>query len=37
MMFWDNRCTLHRAIANYEMGKHRRVLMRAVVKGDAPF
>ncbi len=37
LMFWDNRCTLHRAIANYEMGKHRRVLMRVVVKGDAPF
>jgi alpha-ketoglutarate-dependent taurine dioxygenase len=37
LMFWDNRCTLHRAIANYEMGRHRRVLMRVVVKGDAPF
>jgi alpha-ketoglutarate-dependent taurine dioxygenase len=37
LMVWDNRCTLHRAIANYEMGKFRRVLMRVVVKGDAPF
>lgn len=36
LVFWDNRCLLHRAIANYEMGKHRRVLMRVVVKGDTP-
>lgn len=36
LVFWDNRCLLHRAVANFEMGKHRRVLMRVVVKGDVP-
>ena len=33
----DNRCLLHRALANYEMTKHRRVLHRTVVTGTAPF
>jgi len=37
LVLWDNRCLLHRAVANYEMGKHRRVLMRVVVKGTEPF
>jgi taurine dioxygenase len=37
LVLWDNRCLLHRAVANYEMGKHRRVLMRVVVKGSAPY
>jgi alpha-ketoglutarate-dependent taurine dioxygenase len=36
LILWDNRCLLHRAIANYEVGKHRRVLQRAVVRGTAP-
>lgn len=36
LIFWDNRCLLHRAIANYEVKKHRRVLQRAVVRGTAP-
>lgn len=36
LVFWDNRCLLHRAVANYEMGKSRRVLQRLVVKGTAP-
>ena len=36
LVFWDNRCLLHRAVANYEMGRHRRILMRVVVRGDAP-
>ena len=36
LVFWDNRCLLHRAVANYEMGKYRRVLMRVVVKGSPP-
>lgn len=36
LVFWDNRCLLHRAVANYEMGKYRRVLMRVVVKGSRP-
>ena len=34
---WDNRCLLHRALANYDMGAHRRVLHRTVVTGTAPF
>jgi taurine dioxygenase len=34
LVFWDNRCLLHRAVANYDMGKSRRVLQRLVVKGD---
>ena len=33
LIFWDNRVLLHRALANYEMGKHRRVLHRTVVRG----
>lgn len=37
LIFWDNRCTLHRAVANFSMGKYRRVLMRVVVRGEAPF
>ena len=36
LVFWDNRCLLHRAVANYEMGKSRRVLQRLVVKGTPP-
>lgn len=36
LVFWDNRCLLHRAVANYEMGKYRRVLMRVVVRGSRP-
>lgn len=36
LVLWDNRCLLHRAIANYDMGKHRRVLNRVVVKGSVP-
>jgi alpha-ketoglutarate-dependent taurine dioxygenase len=34
---WDNRCLLHRAVANYELEKYPRVMMRVVVKGDVPF
>lgn len=37
LVLWDNRCLLHRAIANYEMAKHRRVLHRTVVTGTVPF
>jgi taurine dioxygenase len=37
LIIWDNRCLLHRAVANYAMGQHRRVLMRVVIKGDKPF
>jgi taurine dioxygenase len=35
LVFWDNRCLLHRAIANYDRGKSRRVLQRLVIRGDA--
>ncbi len=37
LVMWDNRCLLHRAVANYEMGKHRRILHRSVVRGTVPF
>jgi taurine dioxygenase len=37
LVMWDNRCLLHRAVANYEMGRHRRVLHRSVVRGSIPF
>lgn len=33
LVVWDNRRTMHRAVANFEMGRHRRILMRCVVKG----
>jgi len=35
LVVWDNRSTMHRAIANFEMGSHRRILMRCVIKGAA--
>jgi alpha-ketoglutarate-dependent taurine dioxygenase len=37
LVMWDNRCLLHRAVANFEMGRHRRVLHRTVVRGTVPF
>jgi alpha-ketoglutarate-dependent taurine dioxygenase len=37
LVMWDNRCMLHRAVANFDMGKERRVLHRTVVKGSVPF
>jgi alpha-ketoglutarate-dependent taurine dioxygenase len=37
LVMWDNRCLLHRAVANYEMGKDRRILHRSVVRGTVPF
>jgi len=36
LVIWDNRSLLHRAIPNYDMGKHRRILRRCVVRGDVP-
>jgi taurine dioxygenase len=33
LVVWDNRRTMHRAVANFDMGRHRRILMRCVVKG----
>jgi alpha-ketoglutarate-dependent taurine dioxygenase len=32
LVIWDNRCLLHRAVANYDMASSRRVLLRLVVK-----
>lgn len=37
LIIWDNRALLHRALANYEMGKHRRILHRTVVRGTVPY
>ncbi len=34
LVIWDNRCLLHRAVANYDMAASRRVLLRLVVKGS---
>jgi alpha-ketoglutarate-dependent taurine dioxygenase len=34
LVLWDNRCLLHRALANYAMGSARRVLHRTVVRGS---
>jgi len=36
LVMWDNRCLLHRAVANYEVTRHRRVMHRSVVKGTVP-
>ena len=36
LVLWDNRCLLHRAVRNYEMAKHRRILQRTVVRGTVP-
>jgi alpha-ketoglutarate-dependent taurine dioxygenase len=37
LVMWDNRCLLHRAVANYQMNKDRRILHRSVVRGTVPF
>jgi taurine dioxygenase len=34
-VMWDNRCLLHRANADFDLGVHPRVLNRTVVRGDA--
>jgi alpha-ketoglutarate-dependent taurine dioxygenase len=36
LILWDNCCLLHRAVANYEMTRYRRVMHRNVVKGPVP-
>jgi alpha-ketoglutarate-dependent taurine dioxygenase len=36
LVMWDNRCLLHRAFNNYDMGRHARILHRTVVRGDVP-
>jgi alpha-ketoglutarate-dependent taurine dioxygenase len=37
LVMWDNRCTLHRAVANYAMNRYRRIMHRNVVKGGVPY
>jgi alpha-ketoglutarate-dependent taurine dioxygenase len=37
LVMWDNRCLLHRAVANFELNKHARILHRVVVRGTVPF
>ena len=37
LVMWDNRCLLHRAVANYQADKYRRVMHRSVVRGAVPF
>jgi alpha-ketoglutarate-dependent taurine dioxygenase len=37
LVMWDNRCLLHRAVANFALDKHRRILHRTVVKGTVPY
>ena len=37
LVIWDNRCLLHRAVANYAMAKERRILHRTVVRGTVPY
>jgi alpha-ketoglutarate-dependent 2,4-dichlorophenoxyacetate dioxygenase len=36
LVMWDNRCLLHRVVANFQMDKERRVLHRTVVRGSVP-
>ena len=35
MVMWDNRCLLHKANGDYDMGQV-RYLYRIMLKGDAP-
>jgi len=35
VVMWDNRCLLHRAVANFDRAAHRRILRRIVVQGAA--
>jgi len=37
LVMWDNRCLLHRAVHNYELGKYRRIMHRSIVRGPVPF
>ena len=36
MMFWDNRCTMHYALADYDFSV-RRHMHRTTVAGDVPY
>jgi alpha-ketoglutarate-dependent taurine dioxygenase len=37
LVMWDNRCLLHRAVANFALDRHHRVLHRTVLRGTVPF
>lgn len=37
LVMWDNRCLLHRGLADFDLDRERRVMHRSVVKGTAPF
>jgi alpha-ketoglutarate-dependent taurine dioxygenase len=36
LVMWDNRCLLHRAVANYQLRQERRILHRTTVRGTVP-
>jgi taurine dioxygenase len=36
LIMWDNRSLLHRATADFDLNRHRRVLHRTVIRGSAP-
>jgi alpha-ketoglutarate-dependent taurine dioxygenase len=36
LVMWDNRCLLHRALTNFDMTSHARILHRTVVRGTVP-
>lgn len=36
LVFWDNRCTMHKA-TSFDEEKYRRVMYRTTIKGDRPF
>lgn len=37
LVMWDNRCLLHRAVANYAIARERRVMHRTMLAGTPPF
>lgn len=37
LIIWDNRCLLHRAVANYDASRYCRVMHRSVIRGTVPF
>jgi taurine dioxygenase len=37
LLMWDNRCLLHRGLADFDMSRERRVMHRSVVRGTVPF
>jgi taurine dioxygenase len=37
LVMWDNRCLLHRAVANFDRSRHRRIMHRNIVRGTVPY